>query len=112
MAHQNTDSEDATAQNAATDPQMPGDQPRPHRPAPSAYVAPSSKDATLAGPAAGEVGDYADEGEEIDHSLGEVQEGGNHRDRNLHAHDDEQGSKTRAANRVLSKSGSSDQGTH
>lgn len=111
MAHQNTDSQKATAQNAATEPQMPGDQPRSHRPEPSAYVAPSSKDATLAGPAAGEVGDYADDGDELDDSLGEIQQGGNRVDRNLHAHDDEQGPKTRAANRAMAKSGSADQGT-
>lgn len=112
MAHQNTESEDATAQNAATDPQTPGDQPRSTRPEPRSYVAPDSKDATLAGPAAGEIGDYAAEGEEIDDTLGEVQQGGTHRDRNLHAHDDEQGPKTRAANRAMTKSGSPDQGTH
>ena len=112
MAHQNTDSTKATAQNAATDPQQVGDRPRSQRPEADAYVAPDSKDASLAGPAAGEIGDYADEGDELDDSLGEIQQGGNRRDRNLHAHDGEQGPKTRAANRQMSKSGSPDQGTH
>ena len=111
MAHQNTDSAKATAQNAATEPQTPGDEPRSARPEPSAYVAPSSRDATLAGPAAGEVGDYADDGDELDDSLGEIQQGGNRIDRNLHTHDDEQGPKTRAANRAMTRSGSPDQGT-
>ncbi len=74
MPHQTPHSPSATAQNAATDRQPPNDQARgQHRtvhPDARSYAAPDVADATLAGPAAGEIGDYADEG---DPSMGAQQ---------------------------------------
>jgi len=76
MPHQTPHSPSATSQNAATDRQPPNDQARGQhrsvRPDPQSYVAPDYADASLAPPAAGEVGDYADEG---DPSMG-AQQGG------------------------------------
>jgi hypothetical protein len=84
MPHQNPQSEKATAQNAATGPQEPrvqgahGPESRHSvRPEPQSYVAPDSRDATLAPPASGEVGDYADEGDSFEERFGEVQMGAN-----------------------------------
>lgn len=83
MPHQNPQSAKATAQNAATEPQAPrvqGAGPESleqTRPEPQSYVASDSRDATLAPPASGEVGDYADEGDSFDERYGEVQMGGN-----------------------------------
>lgn len=80
MPHQHTDSAKATAQNAATDPQAPNDVGREQnaalRPEPRAYAAPNVADATLAAPAAGEIGDYADEGDAT--GFDGQQQGGNH----------------------------------
>ncbi|HTI66193.1 MAG TPA: hypothetical protein VL460_01460 [Caulobacteraceae bacterium] len=64
------------APNAATGRQTPNDQARGQqrtvRPEPRSYAAPDVADSTLAGPAAGEVGDYADEGA----PSGGMQQGG------------------------------------
>lgn len=84
MPHQNSQSEKATTQNAAPEPQAPRapqGAPGPEtgqslRPEPQSYVAPDARDATLAPPASGEVGDYADEGDPIDERYDEVQMGG------------------------------------
>ena len=117
MPHGNVESEDATAQNAATPPQAPNDkapndQARSEhatvRPDPSSYAAPDVRDATLAAPAAGEVGDYAD----LSDPSGGMAQGGDRTNRDAHAHQDEQGPKTREANRRMAASGSPDQGTH
>ena len=112
MPHGNVDSEDATAQNAATPPQAPNDQARGEhasvRPDPSSYAAPDVRDATLAAPAAGEVGDYAD----LSDPSGGMAQGGDRTNRNAHAHQEAQGPKTREANRRMAASGSPDQGTH
>jgi hypothetical protein len=83
MPHQNPQSPKATAQNAATEPQAPlvqgaGPERRePTRPEPQSYVASDSREATVAPPASGELGDYADEGDAFDERFGEVQMGGN-----------------------------------
>lgn len=111
MAHGNTGSTKATAQNASTEPQSPGDQPREGeagRAEPSTYAAADVRDSTLAAPAAGEIGDYAD----LDEPSGGMAQGRTHNDRELHAHDRHQGPKTQDANRRMAGSGSSDQGTH
>ena len=104
MPHQNTDSTKATAQNAATGQQQANDQAAEQdvtaNPEPRAYAAPDVRDSTLAPPAAGEMADYMDEG---DPSFG-AQQGANHTNRELHAHDpraDQQGPKTRAANKSM-----------
>lgn len=107
MSHQNPLAGKAAAKNAATDPvapQVPGAHPETPRepvgPEPQTYVAPDAWDATLAPPAAGEVGEYADEGDPIEPQLGEVQMGG---DRNNIPTKDEtfpQGRKTVEANRA------------
>ena len=65
----------------------------------------------LAAPAAGEVADYMDEGE----ALGDdgVQQGSTHNNRPVRTEAARgQGPKTREANREMTRSGSSDQGTH
>jgi hypothetical protein len=71
MPHQNPHAPSATSQNAATDRQPPNDQARGQNrtvhPEPRSYAARDVADASLAPPAAGEYGDYADEG---DPSLG------------------------------------------
>lgn len=113
MPHQTPHSPSATAQNAATDRQQPNDQAREQhrsvRPDPHSYAAPDVADATLAPPAAGEVGDYADEGE----ALG-VDGGQQGRDHTNRPHRTEalrgQGRLTRELNRRQVKSGSPDQG--
>lgn len=112
MPHQNPDSSKATAQNAATDPQPPNDQAREQNravwPEPRSYVAPNVADASLAGPAAGEIGDYADEGE----PLGDpgMQQGRDHTRRPLKTEVARgQGRKTREANRQKVRTGFVDQ---
>jgi hypothetical protein len=83
MPHQHTDSSRATAQNAATEPQAPNDmgreQNRVVRPEPRSYAARDVADATVAAPAAGELGDYADEGEATGYDG--QQQGANHTNR-------------------------------
>lgn len=106
MPHQNVDSSDATAQNAATDRAQPNDQAREQnasaRPEPRSYAAPDVEDSTLAPPAAGETADYMDEGEAL--AADDVQSGGDHANR---PHRTEaafgQGPKTRQANRDIVK---------
>jgi hypothetical protein len=102
------------AQNAATDPTAPqtagSNAPRSDRPEPKSYTAPDARDATLAGPASGEVGEYADEGDPIDPRYAEVQTGG---DRNNIASKDiasPQGRKTVEANRAKLKRGPGTEG--
>ena len=113
MPHQNVQSSDATAQNAATPSREPGDEPQGEldlRPEPRSYTAPEWSDASLAAPAAGEAAEYLDEGD----ALGDdgVQQGSTQNNRPLRTEADRgQGPKTRAANRELSRSGSPDQGT-
>ena len=113
MPHGNVDSEKATAQNATTEPETsgPNDQGRgenaeAHGEA-KTYAAPDFRDASLAAPAAGEVGDYAD----LDEPSGGMAQGRTNTNREAHAHRPEQGPKTQQANRDMSGSGSSDQGT-
>lgn len=69
MPHQNVTASKATAQNAATDPRAPNDKGVEEndavRPEARSYAAPDYRDASLAAPAAGEMGDYADEGEAL-----------------------------------------------
>ena len=110
MAHQNPQAGKAAAQNAATGPvapRVPGAHPEaspgPAGPEPHSYAAPDARDATLAPPAAGEVGEYADEGDPIDPQIGEIQMGG---DRNNIPNKDQalpQGRKTVEANRARFK---------
>ena len=110
MPHQNTESATATAQNAANEPHAPNDQAREQHvtthPEAKSYVAADYRDATLAAPAAGEVADYADDGEPLDEAF---QQGGDHNNR---PHRTEvmsgQGPKTRAANARIVKGGSAD----
>lgn len=108
MPHQSPQSSKATAQNAATDPTAPNDQAREQhrsvRPEPRAYAAPDVTNSTVAGPAAGELGDYADEGD----ALGDpgLQQGRDHtrrpeRTEAMHG----QGRKTRRANAQIFKGG-------
>ena len=112
MPHGNVDSEKATAQNAATPAEAPNDPARDEhasiRPEPSSYAAADVRDSTVAGPAAGELGDYAD----LDEPSGGMAQGQTHTNREAHAHQRSQGPKTLAANRKLAGSGSPDQGTH
>lgn len=102
MPHQNTSSSKATAQNAATDPQSPNDRAVDQndgvRSEARSYVAPDYRDASLAAPAAGEMGDYSDEGE----ALGEesLQQGGTNANRTVRTEArGGQGPKTIRANR-------------
>ncbi|MBV9511055.1 MAG: hypothetical protein JO303_12320 [Caulobacteraceae bacterium] len=104
MAHQNTRSERATAQNAAVPSPPPSDQAREQqrsvRSDPRRYAAPDYADAAVAPPAAGEVADYMDEGEAL--STGGVQQGGDRRDRPARTEAARgQGAKTREANHNL-----------
>lgn len=108
MPHQRPQSSKATAQNAATEPRRPNDQAREEHasvhPEPRSYVAPDVADATVTGPAATELGDYADEGD----PLGEVsvQQGANHTQRPYKTEAQrEQGPKTRRANAAIAKGG-------
>jgi hypothetical protein len=99
MPHQRPDSSRATSQNAATEPAQPNDQARDEhvsvRPEARSYTAPDVRDASLAAPAAGEVGDYAD----MDEPSGGMQQGANHTNRELHSSNRHQGPKTQAAQR-------------
>lgn len=101
MPHQNTTSSNATSQNAVSDPIAPNDQAREQNravhPEPRAYAAHDVADSTLAAPAAGEVADYADEGEAM--GISGQQQGRNHNTRPIRteAHKG-QGKKTRQAN--------------
>jgi len=104
MPHQNTTSSDAAAQNAATDPQAPNDrgveQNAAVRPEARSYAAPDYRDASLAAPAAGEMGDYADDGE----ALGDdgLQQGGTNANRPIRTEAQRsQGPKTTRANRDI-----------
>jgi len=102
MPHQNTSSSNATAQNAATDPVAPRDQPteQDRRQEPRSYAAPDVADSSLAPPAAGEVSDYMDEGEALEGEP--VQQGSDHTNRPGRTEAmDAQGPKTRAANRAI-----------
>ena len=119
MPHQNVQSPDATAQNAVTPSREVGDSAQADptqgeldlHAEPRSYAASSYADATLAAPAAGEVADYMDEGE----ALGDdgVQQGSTHNNRPVRTEAARgQGPKTRDANREMTRSGSSDQGTH
>ena len=114
MPHGHPDSTQATAQNQATPKEAPNDRAQGEEaaahPSPSTYAAPDVRDSTLAAPAAGEVGDYAD----LEEPSGGMAQGGTHSNRELHARDKgpDQGPKTQAANRRMSQSGSPDQGTH
>ena len=113
MPHGHTDSTKATAQNAATEETAPNDAGREQhastRAEPRSYAAEKLGDASLAAPAAGEVGDYA-ELEDDDALGGGAQQGRTHNDRELHAHGDAQGPKTTAANRRIAQTGSADKG--
>ena len=111
MPHQNVDSANATAQNAATDPVGPGDQTRAggesRRPEPRSYAAPDARDSTLAPPAAGETADFMDEGEAL--GADDVQQGSTHANRPARTEKlDQQGPKTRAGNRNIVRTGSAD----
>ena len=114
MPHQNTQSPRATAQNSATG-QTPGDdraaeQNRAVHPEPRSYAAPDVADSTLAAPAAGEMADYADEGDAL--GADDMQQGGNHTRRPTRTEASTgQGPKTLRAKRKMVKSGSPDQGT-
>lgn len=102
MPHQNVEADKATAQNAATEPSQPNDAARDQNaaasPEPRSYAAPELADATLAPPAAGEIADYMDEGEDFDGDA--VQSGGTRTNVSAHSRDgDHQGPKTTQANR-------------
>lgn len=114
MPHQNTQSPRAPAQNSATG-ATPGndrgaEQNRSIHAEPRSYAAHDVADATLAAPAAGEMSDYADEGDAL--GMDDVQQGGDNTRRPVGVEArNGQGPKTRAANRRMTKSGSPDQGT-
>lgn len=101
MPHQNTTSSNATSQNAVNDPIAPNDQARDQNRSvhaePRSYAAHDVADSSLAGPAAGEVADYADEGEAL--GMSGQQQGRTHNTRPIRteAHNG-QGKKTRQAN--------------
>ncbi|HEY4585820.1 MAG TPA: hypothetical protein VIG84_05475, partial [Brevundimonas sp.] len=102
MPHQNTSSSTATAQNAASDPAAPRDQPtdQDRKEEPRSYAASDVADSALAPPAAGEVSDYMDEGDALEGEA--VQQGANHTNRPDRTEAmDSQGPKTRAANRDI-----------
>ena len=111
MPHQNVDSANATAQNAATDPVGPGDQTQaggvPRRPEPRSYAAPDARDSSLAPPAAGETADFMDEGDAL--GADDVQQGSTHANRPARTEKlDQQGPKTRAGNRNIVRTGRAD----
>lgn len=108
MPHQRPQSSKATAQNAATGPRVPNDQAREEhrsvRPEPRSYAAPDVADATVTGPAATELGEYADEGDALGES--DVQQGANHAQRPYRTEvQRDQGPKTRRANAAIVKGG-------
>jgi hypothetical protein len=97
MAHQNTSSSTATAQNAATNPGAPNDHAH-GRGEPKSYVAEDVADASVAAPAAGEIADAMDEGDALD--ADDVQQGSARADRpGGEAENAGQGPKTLDANR-------------
>jgi hypothetical protein len=101
MPHQNTTSSKATSQNAVNDPIAPNDQAREQNrsvhPEPRSYAAHDVVDSTLAGPAAEEVADYANEGEAM--GMSGLQQGRNHSVRPIRTESHNgQGRKTRQAN--------------
>lgn len=111
MPHQNVESSNAAAQNAVTDPssknarQPDGD--GPDRSEPRSYAASDVADSTLAPPAAGEVGDFMDEGDAL--GADDVQQGGTNRNRPHRTEVmDDQGPKTIEGNQERLKSGSAD----
>ena len=110
MPHGNTDSTKATAQNAVTDEEQPNDpgggQNAAAQPEAKSYVAADYRDASMAAPAAGEMGDYAD----LDEPSGGMAQGRTHTNREAHAQDQGQGAKTVAANRDANGEGPSDRG--
>lgn len=99
MPHQNVQSGTATAQNSATDPRQPNDRAVEENaavhPEPSRYAAPDVKDATVAPPAAGEMADYMDEGDDL--SGEEVHMGRTRNNVAAHSRSDDHGPKTQAA---------------
>lgn len=100
MAHQNTTSSSATAQNAGTDPLAPGDKSRDggRGAEPRSYADSPTETSTVAPPAAGELADYEDEGEAL--AADDVQQGQTHVDRaDRFERQSPQGPKTVAANR-------------
>jgi hypothetical protein len=111
MPHQTPHAPNATAQNAATEPQPPNDQARGQNravhPEARSYAAKDWEDASLATPAAGEVGDYADEGA----PSGGAQQGSDRRNIPEKNAQQSQGAKTQAEQRRLMDTGSPDQGT-
>lgn len=111
MPHGNTDSTKATAQNAVTDEQQPNDAARGQNasvnPEARSYTAPDYRDASMAAPAAGEMGDYAD----LDAPSGGMAQGRSNTNREAHAQNQGQGPRTIEANRETSRGGSSDQST-
>jgi hypothetical protein len=106
MAHQNTSSPTATAQNAATDPVETSDQRegRDRPTEPRSYAAEDVADSSLAPPAAGEVADDMDEGEAL--AADDVQQSGDHTNRPYRTEvRSDQGPKTTEANRNRLKGG-------
>lgn len=108
MPHQNVQSSNATAQNAATDPVQSNDQAREQNasahPEPRSYAAPNVEDSSLAPPAAGEMADYMDEGDA--RAADDVQQSADHANRPYRTEKlDQQGPKTQAANREIIKGG-------
>lgn len=83
MPHQNVSSSDATAQNAATDRLQPkntgNDAATGKRQEPKSYAAHDVNDASLAPPAAGEIADFMDEGDDLKGAT--VQQGRDHANR-------------------------------
>jgi hypothetical protein len=110
MPHQNVESSVAAAQNAATDPSSKNQKPdgdAPGRSEPRSYAAPDVSDSTLAPPAAGEVGDFMDEGDAL--GADDVQTGGDNRNRPHRTEVmDQQGPKTIEGNQQRLKTGSAD----
>lgn len=111
MPHQNVESSAAAAQNAATDPSSKNarqpDGQGPERSEPRSYAAPDVADSTLAPPAAGEVGDFMDEGDAL--GADDVQQGRTNVNRPHRTEVmDEQGPKTVEANQQRLKTGSAD----
>jgi len=114
MPHQNTSSPQATDQNAATPSGAPNDrgaeQNAAAHPEPRAYAASDVQDSTLAPPAAGEMSDYAGDGDPLDGE--QVYQGADRRERPRSTDADfGQGRKTVQANKDI-VSGRRDGGTH
>ncbi len=98
MPNRNTENEFARSGNAVTDDQPAKDGAHVTRtsPEPNSYAAPDSRDATVAGPAAGEITDFADEGD----PSGGAQQGRDRTNAALRG-DDTQGPKTKARQREI-----------